>query len=88
MAITLKDTIVTQEMIDKYYAEGYWTGETLIDYLDVHVKNYPDKIALVDKKERVTFKELDAITTRLAIGFLELGIRKGDVISLQLPNWN
>jgi len=88
MGITLKDTIYTQEDIDRYYAEGYWTGETMIDILDKHVKNYPDKIALVDKKERVTFKELDAITTRIAIGFLELGIQKGDVISIQLPNWN
>jgi len=88
MAITTKDTIITQEMIDQYTAAGYWTGETLLDYLDKAIGNYPDKIALVDKKERVTYRELDAITTRLALGFLNIGIGKGDVISLQLPNWN
>ncbi|MBW1931099.1 MAG: AMP-binding protein [Deltaproteobacteria bacterium] len=88
MAITIGDTNITQEIIDKYTSQGYWTGETLADYLDRAVKYYPDKTAVVDKKERVTYRELDVIATRVALGFLEYGIKKGDVVSVQLPNWN
>jgi non-ribosomal peptide synthetase component E (peptide arylation enzyme) len=88
MAIMLEDTVLTKEIIEKYTSEGYWTGETILDFLDRAVRHYPDKIALVDRKHRTTYKDLDAISTRIACGFLELGIQKGDVISLQLPNWN
>jgi len=87
MAIGMEDTILTKEIIDKYVSEGSWTGETLVDYLDRAVKLNPDKIAVVDKKERVTYGQLDLITTRIACGFLEFGIKKGDVVAVQLPNW-
>src|SRR6185312_7887496 len=36
---------------------------------------------------QVTYAELVAEVDRAALGFLELGVRLGDVVSFQLPNW-
>ena len=46
------------------------------------------KLAIIDKKSRYTYGELGRLVDRVAFGLLELGIGKGDVISIQLPNWN
>ncbi|MFS8631301.1 MAG: AMP-binding protein, partial [Bacillales bacterium] len=52
------------------------------------MKKFPQKTAIIDKKSRYTYSELNKMVDRVALGLLELGLEKGDCISLQLPNWN
>lgn len=80
------ETILTKEYIEKY--QNQWTNKTILDYLKQTVELTPDKIAIIDKKSRYTYKELGKLVDRVALGLLELGLKKGDVISFQLPNWN
>ncbi|PLT35395.1 AMP-binding protein [Bacillus sp. V5-8f] len=80
------ETILTEEYIKKY--ENEWPNKTILDYLRAAIKNYPDKTAIIDKKSRYTYSELGKLVDRVALGLLELGLKKGDVISFQLPNWN
>ncbi|WP_220184081.1 AMP-binding protein [Thermoactinomyces mirandus] len=35
-----------------------------------------------------TYRELGKLVDRVALGLLRIGLKKGDVISIQLPNWN
>lgn len=67
---------------------GDWPGKTLGDYLREHARDRPDKVAIVDRAHRVTFRELERRALRVACGFHELGVRSGDVVSVQLPNWS
>lgn len=46
----------------------------------------PDSIALFFYGTRISYGELDALTTRLAMGLLRLGVRQGDRVALLLPN--
>ena len=80
------ETILTKEYIEKY--QNQWINKTILDYLKQTVELTPDKIAIIDKKSRYTYKELGKLVDRVALGLLELGLKKGDVISFQLPNWN
>lgn len=80
------ETILTKEYIEKY--QNQWPNKTILDYLKQTVELTPDKIAIIDKKSRYTYKELGKLVDRVALGLLELGLKKGDVISFQLPNWN
>ena len=80
------ESLLNEEYIKKY--EKYWPNKTILDYLNAAVEKYPNKVAIIDKKSRYTYKELSQLVDRVALGFHALGIRKGDVISLQLPNWN
>jgi acyl-CoA synthetase (AMP-forming)/AMP-acid ligase II len=41
----------------------------------------------VDRRWRLTYRELDRLAHRAACGLRHLGVGPGDVISLQLPNW-
>lgn len=47
---------------------------------------YPNKEAIVCKGKRVTFKELNARANSLAHGFMDLGLKKGDFVSIILMN--
>ncbi len=80
------ETFLTPEYVDKY--RSVWPNRTILDYLQDSIKKYPDKVAIIDKKSRYTYRELGKLVDRVALGMLELGLGKGDVISFQLPNWN
>jgi len=55
--------------------------------LRVHVKNYPDKVALKDwRGKALTYPELESRTNRLANGLLRMGLRKGDRVAVMLYN--
>lgn len=80
------ETILTPEYVRTYQAE--WKNKTVLDYLNETIKKSPNKIAIIDKKSRYSFKELGELVDRVALRLLEFGLKKGDVISFQLPNWN
>ena len=81
------DTTLTQDQINEYTATGFWANRTITDYLDEAAESCPDKVAFVDPRRQITYAELKRDVDRCALGLLELGIRTGDVISFQLPNW-
>lgn len=78
---TLQDAYLKQN-------EEIWLQKTILDYLANAAEKYPNKVAIIDKKSRYTYAELSKMVDRVALGLLELGIEKDDVISIQLPNWN
>jgi cyclohexanecarboxylate-CoA ligase len=73
--------------------QGLWQDKTLLDHLDSVLAASPDKEALVvyradaAREKRMTYREIDALATRLAAGLRAHGIGRGDVVSFQLPNW-
>ena len=68
-------------------ASGAWANLTLDDHLQHHVAERGDKVIMVDRKWRLTFRELNRLAHRIACGLYQHGLRSGDVISIQLPNW-
>jgi len=82
------DTILTEEIDRRYCEEGMWDDRTLLDYFDAAVVRTPQAIAVVGPRgERLTFAQLDETSRRVAAHFAALGLKKGDVISIQLPSW-
>ncbi|MFJ9430425.1 AMP-binding protein [Streptomyces sp. NPDC101490] len=75
---------------DTYRAAGWWRDETVLHDLRRWAREQPDKPALVcyqgDAYETVGYAELARRVDRLAVGLLRLGVRRGDVVTLQLPN--
>lgn len=80
------ETMLRPEYVEKY--ESIWPNKTILDYLNEAIARFPDKVAIIDKKSRYTYRELGKLVDRVALGLLELGLGKGDVVSFQLPNWN
>src|SRR4051794_5663904 len=55
------------------------------DLLRTAASQAPDRTALVDGTERLTYAELDAQVTSAALALLARGLREGDRVALQLP---
>lgn len=79
-------TLYTEEIIKKYTSEGIWGPEALADLYEKNARNYPDKEALVDSVHRLTWYQANQWIDRLALGFLELGMKKDQMVVIQLPN--
>ncbi len=81
------NTRLTPEQIQRYTASGAWPNRLLTDFLDDAVAAAPGKTAIIDSRGAITYGELAAQAAHCAHGLLALGLRAGDVMALQLPNW-
>jgi 2,3-dihydroxybenzoate-AMP ligase/mycobactin salicyl-AMP ligase len=76
------------EDVERYTKSRWWLGLTWGDMFDKATDLYPQKEGLADDTARFTYKELREKVDRLAIGFMELGIKERDFVLLQIPNWH
>lgn len=70
----------------RYIEAGYWTDETPQDWLAAWAAKRPDAPAAVTVTGTVSYGALYDQARRIASGLLALGLRRGDVIGLQMPN--
>ena len=71
----------------KYYRqEHYWADRTIGDVIEEAAANWPGRVAFVFGNRSVSYRALNRLSTRLAIGFLELGLKPHDMVAVQLPN--
>ncbi len=77
---------ISQELIDDYMAKGYWNETTMVDIFEKNALEYPEKEAVVDSKTRLTWSQVKQRSDRIALRLLELGIKRDQIILVQLPN--
>ena len=72
---------------------GYWLDKTIDQLLSEAAAKAPDKVAIVadradrEQTPRFTYAELEKLAARAASALLRLGVGRGDVVTVQLPNW-
>jgi cyclohexanecarboxylate-CoA ligase len=77
---------------ESYRARGWWRDGTFLDDLRAAVRRHPGRAAVICRHadgrppETVTYRELGRLVDRLAAALVGLGVRRGDVVTLQLPN--
>ncbi len=71
-----------------YRQSGLWTTDTLASRVAVHARNAPDSVAVIDDVGRRshTYRQLATASGALAQKLSGLGLTRGGVASLQLPN--
>lgn len=82
------ETTITRRRVDDMAALGLWQDKRLHDVFAAFASSDPDKTAVVDRAGRLSYGQLAAMADDLAFGLVELGVRKGDVVTLQLQNCN
>lgn len=70
-----------------YARAGVWDGRTLAEHAAALAEAEPDFVALVDGDVCVTRSQALADARALAASLYERGLRAGDVIAFQMPNW-
>ncbi len=58
----------------------------LFQLLEDSAKKYPDAPCTIFKGAKISYKEMDALTDRIAAGLSRLGVKKGDRVGIFMPN--
>jgi acyl-CoA synthetase len=80
--LTLHDPQVAR----RYHAEGHWASDTFYTLMRQHAKTRPHAYALRDRRRRVTWQELACWVDALAAELHAAGVRRGQRVSVWLPN--
>ncbi len=70
----------------KYLKLGHWNGDTVSAWLEKWAEKTPDAIAVRGPGGDLTYAEQRDRARRLANSLLDIGVQKGDVVAIQLPN--
>jgi cyclohexanecarboxylate-CoA ligase len=76
---------------DDYRAKGWWRSETFLDDLDRAARDRPGHPAIIayeagEYVRTLTYAELATFTARFADALRSLGVGRGDVVVVYLPN--
>lgn len=63
-----------------------YPGVPLYGFLSNMAGKYPHKIAFSDQRQSLNYKNLDESTSKLGLALKKLGIKKGDIVLIFLPN--
>lgn len=69
-----------------YRERGYWNDETLTDWLQRNARERPAHVALRTGDATWTYRRLHDEAIAMARGLAGIGVRRGDVVAVQLPN--
>ena len=74
------------EFARRYRERGYWQDKSLAQEFAAVFARYADRVALVDGEREYTYRDVDGLSTRLALNLLALGLKPLDRVVLTLPN--
>jgi len=57
------------------------------EHLAEAARTWPDDLAVVEGPHRLTYDELDERVERVGRSLRALGVARGDVVTVELPNW-
>ncbi|WP_219996359.1 AMP-binding protein [Nocardioides humi] len=83
---TVRDRYSDEE-IASYYAQGFWQESSFYRLATDQAAATPDAPFLVDSSTSLTYAEFADRVLRLAAGLHRAGLRRGERIAVQLPNW-
>ena len=81
------ETRWSDDLAGRYLSEGHWTETTLVDAARDALATDPDHLLLIEGQGSLTRRQCWDQSLRLAAFFVSRGLKPGDVIAFQLPNW-
>jgi acyl-CoA synthetase (AMP-forming)/AMP-acid ligase II len=88
--------LATMEEITVHTKAGWWGTQTASERFLANAEATPERFAVVDPPnreeidggapKRLTYRELRDFADRIATGLLDAGLKKNDVLAVQLPN--
>ena len=80
------ETLVGPALAQRWREAGEWRDETFFDILSAKAAEHPGREVFADAFERVTYGQLKGRIERCAAFLTDIGITRGDVVTIQLPN--
>jgi acyl-CoA synthetase (AMP-forming)/AMP-acid ligase II len=88
LAAPRPEEVYDSATIAAFRSAGHWRDGVLTATLDRLAAAQPDRVIVSDGYGELTARGLRAQAYRLGAALLGLGLRRGDRVQVQLPNWN
>ena len=79
-------TVLKPHLAERWRREGHWGSETFFELLERRVQAHPERELFVDATDRITYGGMKDKVERCAAFLRSIGIGRGDVVTIQLPN--
>lgn len=84
-SVSYVDTI-KPELARHYREAGWWTDKTFFAFIEERAAAHPDREVFADAHRRISYGALKDEILRCAEHYRRIGIKRGDVVTIQLPN--
>jgi len=75
-----------ESFVKLYREKGYWRDQSLRDEFSHVYQSFDHRVALVDGDKTFTYRDMDRVTTNLALNLLSIGLKPLDRVVPTLPN--
>ena len=75
-----------EELVKEYKAKGYWEDRTIGELMEEAFEGFDERVAIIFEDQKVTYRVLGERVRRLALHFIQLGLRPYDRMVLQIHN--
>ena len=79
-------TLHDPQIARAYYAQGWWRDDTLYTLCHRHAHERPNDFALRDSRRRLSWSQVQVWADALACELHAAGLKRGDRVSVWLPN--
>lgn len=83
----MRSSRLTSELVERYTKPGLWEDHLVDAYVAEAARRFPDSPAVYDRGRAWTFAQVEGLVQRTARMLWDLGVRPGEAVSWQLPNW-
>jgi non-ribosomal peptide synthetase component E (peptide arylation enzyme) len=80
------ETMLKPALAQRWRTAGEWCDGAPFDILAAQAGRHPDRVAFIDGQDRITYGALKDKVERCAAYLRRIGITRGDVVTIQLPN--
>ena len=87
---TWPERVTPPDLAARYVERGHWDDRTLGQLLDGYLRAEPGlefRIWSDTRPYRGTYRDVHELSARVAGGLAARGVKAGDVVSFQMPNW-
>ena len=77
---------LTEELINDYLRRGVWQPFSLSDHWERNANLNPEGVGVSDGARALSWREAKLWTDRLALALVQLGLKRDDLLAIQLPN--
>lgn len=79
-------TLLSRRRLDETYASGHWRDDTIFSLVMRHAQANPDRIAIRDRSDALTYSELAARAEALSRDLFRSGVRQGQRVAVWLSS--
>jgi cyclohexanecarboxylate-CoA ligase len=80
-------TQLSDELVRRRVANGEWPNLTITDLARAMMQGHPERVLVVEGETELSVRQIWDQANAVASAMRKRGLKEGDIVAMQLPNW-